>query len=679
MAFAGNTSGHQHNGSQNNNSSFPYSLQPQPPPHPKITGGKRGPSAPIAIPSLAKIEDNDDDSDQSITDHTPPIQTGRFTNLDHSLSSSPSSSSFPSRGNEGSSGTSQLSSPRGQSVAAVKKSGAGIASPRTLVNINSNNNTNNNNSLHIINLNTSLSPATSSPLSSTSTTTPILIIHTANNNKVNAVDSNSNNSVSATSSKGPPAAPGSSLFAAGSINSHNGNGLTTSHPPAPWVSSQNNANTTGGIANFINASTKHGTLAQGSTSLSKVPKLVDNPIQPKGLKSSDNYFSNSSAADNSSLISHSSANSSSVSTTFISQTAANKSTCSMNNTLVVGIPENSSAAKPESLASTSLLLSPTDVSTGSDGDARASSPTSSSSNSFAYELDHDYENVASPCSSTASGPTYVRQPGFRHHAHEVTLPLGNSTTASSPSSTHATPSLFSASLSPSGNGGNSNFRLKQKKKCSATLMNFREGFKKREATPPKLKPKREPLPMKLRALPQSFWQQPNVAQQVSPATLFPILPPLPNKDNEESLMDVRPVTPPEEREASKKIHPPERKLTVANTDLLFKLFDVVADDKKASMHKTRQQNKPPRKPVPKSNTKGLFLGNDPYMVEAVTEKIFPQLTLEAGSRSHGYQVGAGNSSLQLISLKEGDRTVQLPSLSMEQNYPQMLSELVMHI
>ena len=86
-----------------------------------------------------------------------------------------------------------------------------------------------------------------------------------------------------------------------------------------------------------------------------------------------------------------------------------------------------------------------------------------------------------------------------------------------------------------------------------------------------------------------------------------------------------------------------------------------------------------RKAVPKSNTKGLFLGNDPYMVDAVTEKIFPQLTLEAGSRSHGYQQGAGNSSLQLISLKEGDRTVQLPSLSMEQNYPQMLSELVMHI
>lgn len=35
----------------------------------------------------------------------------------------------------------------------------------------------------------------------------------------------------------------------------------------------------------------------------------------------------------------------------------------------------------------------------------------------------DYDNVSSPGdSSTASGPVYVRQPGFTHHAHEVTKP-----------------------------------------------------------------------------------------------------------------------------------------------------------------------------------------------------------------------------------------------------------------
>ena len=72
--------------------------------------------------------------------------------------------------------------------------------------------------------------------------------------------------------------------------------------------------------------------------------------------------------------------------------------------------------------------------------------------------------------------------------------------------------------------------------------------------------------------------------------------------------------------------------------------------------------------------KGLLSGNDPYLVDAMTDKLFPQLSLES-SRAHT----AGNTSLQLVTLGTGDKSVTLPSLSVEQNYPQMLSELVMHI
>ena len=36
----------------------------------------------------------------------------------------------------------------------------------------------------------------------------------------------------------------------------------------------------------------------------------------------------------------------------------------------------------------------------------------------------------------------------------------------------------------------------------------------------------EPLPMKLRALPQSFWQQPNAVNSASPGTMYAVLPPL---------------------------------------------------------------------------------------------------------------------------------------------------------
>ena len=75
-----------------------------------------------------------------------------------------------------------------------------------------------------------------------------------------------------------------------------------------------------------------------------------------------------------------------------------------------------------------------------------------------------------------------------------------------------------------------------------------------------------------------------------------------------------------------------------------------------------------------SNTKGLLSGDDPYLIDsAITQKLFPQLSLDSCAKP------GGNSSLQLITLREGDKAVTLPSLSIEQNYSQMLSELVMNI
>ncbi|KAK3594980.1 hypothetical protein CHS0354_019908 [Potamilus streckersoni] len=258
----------------------------------------------------------------------------------------------------------------------------------------------------------------------------------------------------------------------------------------------------------------------------------------------------------------------------------------------------------------------------------------------AYEHDHDYENVASPSgSSTASGPIYVRPPGFQHHAQEI---------------------------------------KKDKVKKKKSLLEFREGLKKRAPTPPKIRARREPLPMRLRALPQSFWKQPNVPNQMSPANMFSsTLPPLSNKDSGEDVTEMRPITPPEEREKSKK-HPkvPERKLIVGDTDLLLKhLFTGVMEEKKDSHYHKRGR---PRKisNLRKCTAKGLLSGDDPYLVDAVSEKMFPQLTLEGARHASSL---SGSSSLQLITLREGDKSVTLPSLSIEQNYSQMLSELVMNI
>lgn len=45
----------------------------------------------------------------------------------------------------------------------------------------------------------------------------------------------------------------------------------------------------------------------------------------------------------------------------------------------------------------------------------------------------------------------------------------------------------------------------------------------------------EPVPMRLRALPQSFWKQPNSPVNVSPGNLFPSLPPLGTKETGEDF------------------------------------------------------------------------------------------------------------------------------------------------
>lgn len=260
-----------------------------------------------------------------------------------------------------------------------------------------------------------------------------------------------------------------------------------------------------------------------------------------------------------------------------------------------------------------------------------------------YEHDHDYENVASPSgSSTASGPVYIRPPGFQHHAQEI----------------------------------------RRKKKKSPGLLDRREGLKSRAPTPPKVKPRREPLPMKLRALPQSFWKQPNNPPTLSPGNLFSSLPPL-SSMKDDDVTDVRPITPPEDKEKSKRTSKPERKLIITqDTDLFLKqLFANVMEEKKSSNNSNAahlKRGRPPKKAMlpNKTGTKVLISGDDPYLIDSsVTRKRFPQLSMETSMR----QGHAGNSSLQLITLREGDKSVTLPSLSINQDYSQMLSELVMNI
>lgn len=74
-----------------------------------------------------------------------------------------------------------------------------------------------------------------------------------------------------------------------------------------------------------------------------------------------------------------------------------------------------------------------------------------------------------------------------------------------------------------------------------------------------------------------------------------------------------------------------------------------------------------------TNSKAIVSGEDPYLVDTIADKYLPHLSLD---NKNGY---GGTASLQLVTLREGDKSVTLPSLSVEQNYSQMLTELVMNI
>ncbi|XP_002737352.1 uncharacterized protein LOC100370222 [Saccoglossus kowalevskii] len=326
----------------------------------------------------------------------------------------------------------------------------------------------------------------------------------------------------------------------------------------------------------------------------------------------------------------------------------------------------------------------------------------------------------SPCSSTNSGPTYVRTAGFKHHGHTFYK-------------LHRTKQP----------------KHKKKKHMISTESLITTSFKKKRDPLAALggpihrtKPKKEPLPMKLRALPQSFWQQPNAVNTASPANMFKILPPLYKQETGEDVTDVRPVTPPDEtkeekeeklretkekeikeakdlkeakeikdakereikdakereikdakeremkdtkereikdskeKETKEKLRirpplcprPPPRIFTAstAETDLLVTLFDGIENEKKKKIIK---RGRPKR--VQTVENKGPLQGEDPYMIENITEGLLPMLSLENMKHS-----SVATHQLSMVSLREGDKSLTLPSLTVEQNYSHMLSELV---
>lgn len=323
---------------------------------------------------------------------------------------------------------------------------------------------------------------------------------------------------------------------------------------------------------------------------------------------------------------------------------------------------------------------------------RAAGPLSGSSDEEDEDKDRTHQKVLPDTSDTTSG----------------TASLTNGAKASDSGKCTSLPSPAAIYTSPHHQGCVDSFgisdssrqfrRPKQKKKKAAIGSVETEDAVEPKPAPPKTpKQRRDYLPMRMRALPQSFWQQPNHPHSISPgAQCHRVLPPLFLKDGglEEDIEALRPVSPQIEKEGRDrdKARPPrvERNLTVANPDLLYKLFEHVEEKKAAHVsssngggqlapvHPHARRGRPKRA---LSSNKSLLMGDDPYLMETVTSKLFPHLSIDAGrsSSSSTSGIGAPNVSVQLITIHEGDKCVTLPSLCVEQNYSQMLSELASHI
>lgn len=92
--------------------------------------------------------------------------------------------------------------------------------------------------------------------------------------------------------------------------------------------------------------------------------------------------------------------------------------------------------------------------------------------------------------------------------------------------------------------------------------------------------------MKLRALPESFWKEPQSMQTSSLAqSNYSVIPPLFSSEGKgsEEVIHIRPVTPPDEKGRSPRHSPRNKKKWVMtsppDTELLFSLFDQYREDK----------------------------------------------------------------------------------------------------
>ncbi|GAB1609454.1 uncharacterized protein LOC115221002 [Argonauta hians] len=214
-------------------------------------------------------------------------------------------------------------------------------------------------------------------------------------------------------------------------------------------------------------------------------------------------------------------------------------------------------------------------------------------------------------------------------------------------------------------------KSKLKKTCNGLLQLSKE-LKRKNPGLNRLKVKKESVPMRQRIFPLSFWQQPNRTPQASPVDIYTILPPLETRQPEETItgqlgLETTSST------TSQDYVPPKKEYKVIESDkaayFLEKMFSVINREKKYMKRKAKKSL------VPKSDSPDLLNGNDPYMVESITEMLKPKLNLNDKNVVKSCEDAPGK--FQYIPLeREKEPPLFLPGIVQDYNFPKLLREIV---
>ena len=166
--------------------------------------------------------------------------------------------------------------------------------------------------------------------------------------------------------------------------------------------------------------------------------------------------------------------------------------------------------------------------------------------------------------------------------------------------------------------------------------------------------------MKQRALPQSFWQEPNVTNPQAPGAVCSTLPPLElNSDLVDSLTlidDANLGVVPSLSASATSLQsdvirkPPERMITAANTDLLFSLFNSVEEEEEQRRIHIVRRGRPKKLgnlSMSCNNLRPSRIEDDPCLNSVVAESILP-LIPERSSGGGNQQTLSQNASVGSI-------------------------------